>query len=143
MFSRHLTPSLCTSIACLDVAVIGGGLSGSYTAWRLRNSNQKVQVFEVSDRVGGRFRTHEFPELGDELHAELGALFFLPQRHPLLNRTIHALRLTPAMFRRPNRGQPTFFLRGRHLKTSDLNTHTIPYQLARHEFLMYPEELQR
>ena len=44
----------------LDVAIVGGGVSGVYAAWRLRTDPPKgkpqpnVQVFEQSQRIGGR-----------------------------------------------------------------------------------------
>ena len=42
-----------------DYAIIGGGVSGLYTAWRLldHDPGTSVAVFEQSDRVGGRLLT--------------------------------------------------------------------------------------
>ena len=54
----------------IDVAIVGGGVSGVYTGWRLLTSDLSeselsqfadesgklnVQVFELSDRIGGTF----------------------------------------------------------------------------------------
>lgn len=45
-----------------DVIIIGGGVSGLYTAWRLGTStNLKVLVLEGSNRFGGRFMTCQMP----------------------------------------------------------------------------------
>ncbi|MBC7213419.1 MAG: NAD(P)-binding protein, partial [Pseudomonas sp.] len=41
----------------LDVAIIGGGVSGTYSAWRLQQAHgdsQRIQLFEYGDRIGGR-----------------------------------------------------------------------------------------
>ena len=40
----------------LDVAIIGGGVSGTYSAWRLQQAHgdsQRIQLFEYGDRIGG------------------------------------------------------------------------------------------
>ncbi|WAR18525.1 APLY-like protein [Mya arenaria] len=58
---------------CEDVAIIGAGISGSYAAWRLRDRNLSVSVYEYSNRVGGRFRTIRFPNSPD-INVELGAM---------------------------------------------------------------------
>ncbi|HUQ59157.1 NAD(P)/FAD-dependent oxidoreductase [Lentzea sp.] len=41
----------------LDVAVIGAGVAGLTTAFRLRASGREVRVFEAADVVGGRMTT--------------------------------------------------------------------------------------
>ncbi|MFN9614016.1 MAG: NAD(P)-binding protein, partial [Dolichospermum sp.] len=40
----------------IDVAIIGGGISGIYSAWRLANEKNdlKISLFESSERLGGR-----------------------------------------------------------------------------------------
>lgn len=45
----------------LDIAVIGGGLSGLLALKSIveANKNLKVQLFEANDRVGGRVFTYE------------------------------------------------------------------------------------
>ena len=115
--------------ACIDVAVIGGGISGTYAAWRLRNHNLSMHLFESSDRIGGRMYTHHLSDF-DGVNAELGALYYLPQRHRLLHTVIRALRLTPREWRLPKQGLPTYYLRGRRLRASELNTYKLPYRLA-------------
>ena len=47
----------------VDIAVVGAGVAGAYSAWRLRSaySNRKVSLFEVSDRVGGRLYSKTLP----------------------------------------------------------------------------------
>ena len=44
----------------LDVAVVGGGVSGAYSAWRLqteRGPAERIALFEYSNRIGGRLFT--------------------------------------------------------------------------------------
>ena len=69
---------LFSHIACYDVAIIGAGISGTYAAWRLRHSGRKIGIFEQWDRIGGRIHTHRLPGM-PELHAELGAMYYMPQ----------------------------------------------------------------
>lgn len=78
----------------LDVAIIGGGVSGCYCGYRLltagpasptvqnmlkasgRNS-LSVALYEASDRIGGRLWTYRFPETPN-LVADLGGMCFSP-----------------------------------------------------------------
>ena len=129
--------------ACIDVAVVGGGVSGTYAAWRLRNHNLSIRLFESTDRIGGRMYTRRHLADFDEVNAELGALYYLPQRHRLLRTVIRALRLTPREWRLPKRGLPTYYLRGQRLRASDLNTYKLPYRLANSEKFHQPHELMR
>ena len=62
---------------CGDVAIIGAGIAGSYSAWRLRNQGHKITVYEYSDRIGGRCHTVKFPHIPD-VNIELGAMRFKP-----------------------------------------------------------------
>lgn len=57
-----------------DVAIIGAGVSGSYTAFRIKDTypNQSIAVLEMSDRVGGRLFSYLFPNTNT--FAELGGM---------------------------------------------------------------------
>mgnify|MGYP001545258294 CR=1 FL=1 len=135
------------SSACLDVAVVGAGLSGSYAAWRLQDTQQRVGLLEMSDRVGGRMYTwRPFPQARPAVNGELGALFYLPQQHPLLNHSIHVLKLTPVEFRPPNRDPPILYLRGRSLTQRELSSTLVgknPYHLKRDEMGRLPKNLRK
>ena len=66
----------------LEYAVVGAGVSGLYTAWRLLSDQptRRVAVFEQGDRHGGRLLT--WLPLGREggLRAELGGMRFFEQQ---------------------------------------------------------------
>ena len=73
--SNHVPGSSISSITPdIDVAIVGGGVSGIYSGWRLltADNKRKVTVFEGSDRIGGRLlsaRPPGFP--GSRLLQEL------------------------------------------------------------------------
>ena len=55
-----------------DVAIIGGGISGLYTAWRLsQTTDLRVVLMESSGRFGGRYQTVVLP---GGFPADLGAM---------------------------------------------------------------------
>jgi monoamine oxidase len=74
-----MTPLLAFSSGAhphdVDVAIIGGGLSGLSAAKDLVEAGKSVVVFEARDRVGGRVLNHQLPN-GDVL--EMGAEFIGP-----------------------------------------------------------------
>ncbi len=78
----------------LDVAIIGGGVSGCYAAYRLLTADPElprlqdlrkasgrdslsVALYEASDRIGGRLCSYRFPELPNQV-AEMGGIAFSP-----------------------------------------------------------------
>lgn len=70
-----------------DVAIIGAGMSGVYSAWQLKKQfpHMKIAVFEGSERIGGRLLSVKAPG-GENMVAELGGMRILDaQRQPLVN----------------------------------------------------------
>ncbi|HAC65785.1 MAG TPA: FAD-dependent oxidoreductase [Cyanothece sp. UBA12306] len=66
------------SLSCYDqkiprqrIAIIGGGIAGLVSAYELSQLNHQVTLFEASSRLGGRIKTHYFP---DGTYGELGAM---------------------------------------------------------------------
>lgn len=57
----------------VDVAIVGGGISGLFCAMRLKNAGFDVALFEASDRLGGRVMSVLLPGFSDQA-AELGAM---------------------------------------------------------------------
>jgi len=46
-----------------DIAIVGGGFSGIYSAWRLASTGAKVTLFEASDQLGGAsLQSHQWHE---------------------------------------------------------------------------------
>lgn len=114
-----------------DTAIIGAGVSGLYTAWRLTNdpnyANSRIAVFEGSNRAGGRLWS---VSLEDEtaIPAELGGMFFSDSQ-PLvyqLSTTVLGLDIQPISPR------PDFaYVRGDRFKIADMGTsEDLPYHLA-------------
>ncbi|MGD0189263.1 MAG: FAD-dependent oxidoreductase [Rhizomicrobium sp.] len=74
----------------VDVAIVGGGVSGVYAAWRLRaeRPDLKVALFEMSGRIGGRLRSIAFPQ-APHLVGEAGGMRFLPSQRHVYNLVQH------------------------------------------------------
>jgi monoamine oxidase len=72
------------------VIIIGGGLSGLLTAFRLKQANIDFKILEAKDQIGGRIFTkttdHETP-------IEMGATWFGRQHHSLI-KLLNELELT-------------------------------------------------
>lgn len=67
----------------VDVAIIGAGVSGLYTGWRVLDGEyvdgasrpSRVHIFDLSDRIGGRLESVFLP--GISLAAEIGGMRYL------------------------------------------------------------------
>ncbi|WP_375501215.1 NAD(P)-binding protein [uncultured Nostoc sp.] len=120
----------------LDVAIIGGGVSGVYSAWRLMCCNPstskilktwaekraddklKIGVFERSDRIGGRLLSLVPPGMPN-LRAELGAMHYVPTQTLIRSLVENKLRLKSYDFP-ANKPENIVYLRGVHLREADL-----------------------
>lgn len=120
----------------IEVAIVGAGVSGVYSGWRLVTEGglKDVTVFEASERVGGRLLSVEPPGI-DNMVAELGGMRILPAVQPRIAELLKVL----------NRGQrekiETYpfpvdepaniaFLRGVHLRLADFgDPAAVPYRL--------------
>ena len=83
---------LFTSDGYEHVTIVGAGISGTYAAWRLKDSNLKIGVYEYSERVGGRMFTRRFAEAPD-LKIEFGAMRLIPGVHRRIIKAIGELGL--------------------------------------------------
>ncbi|WP_077008983.1 flavin monoamine oxidase family protein [Saccharothrix sp. ALI-22-I] len=79
----------------VDYAIVGGGVSGLYTAWRLLDDDptRTVVVLEASDRIGGRLLTWNPAGENAGLRAELGGMRFFPQQE-MVTAVINRIGLT-------------------------------------------------
>jgi hypothetical protein len=144
----------------LDVAVVGGGVSGVYSAWRLgevgnqsrrlapllqqrRGSHLRIGLFEYGDRIGGRLFSVRLPG-NPGPPAELGGMRFLTS-----HRRVHGL--VSKKLAMPLRDLPVedpglrhlFYLRGRHFTGSEWSRSGFipPYLLDRSERSRSPGNL--
>ena len=77
----------------LDIAIIGGGVSCAYCAWRLqqaRGEKESIALFEYSDRIGGRLLSVALPGLPD-VYAELGGMRYIPDQHVIVAKLVDYL----------------------------------------------------
>jgi monoamine oxidase len=124
----------------LDVAVVGGGVSGVYSAWRLLTQGRKrlVTVFEADDHIGGRLLSVTPPGIPN-MSAELGGMRILPAVQPRIKKLIELLNTEAG----PTKQIETYpfpvdeannisYLRGVYLRLSDFsnNPDKVPYHLA-------------
>jgi hypothetical protein len=135
----------------LDVAVVGGGVSGAYSAWRLQTEsglNQRIALFEYSNRIGGRLFTITMRGLPN-VKAEVGGMRYIKDAHPVVTSVVDHLKLATAPF---PMGSPDpkigpncnlFYLRGKHLRLWELaDPAKVPYSLGWPERGLGPTQLQ-
>ncbi|KIJ29763.1 hypothetical protein M422DRAFT_115975, partial [Sphaerobolus stellatus SS14] len=60
------------NIITRDVAVIGGGSTGTYGAIRLKDYGKSVVVIEAKDKLGGHTETYHDPSTGTTI--DIGVL---------------------------------------------------------------------
>jgi monoamine oxidase len=131
----------------LDVAVVGAGVSGAYSAWRLADAGHKVGLFEYSDRVGGRLFSYTFDELPN-VHAELGGMRFIPDQHKVVTGLVAELHLATSPFPMgappPVAGENNIMhLRGRLFRARDFaDPDKVPYAVNTVERGLNPDQLQ-
>jgi Flavin containing amine oxidoreductase len=121
-----------SSAEILDVAVIGAGVSGVYSAWRLASSPRpgtppKICVFETGTRVGGRLLSVTPPGIPDT-RVELGGMRFTSSHTRVESLLKHlGIAVHPFTVSEP---QNICYVRGRRLRRQDLKTPAlIPYAL--------------
>jgi hypothetical protein len=134
----------------LDYAVIGGGIAGAYTAWRLqgeKGADSAIGLFEYSDRIGGRLYSVTIPGV-PSIKAELGGMRYIPTQHFMVAGLVDHLKLKTRDF---PMGAPDpvgancnlFYLRGKHLRLHELaDPDKVPYNLAWSERGLGPTNLQ-
>jgi protoporphyrinogen oxidase len=84
----------------LEIAVVGGGASGTYSAWRLQEAqggSDRIALFEYSDRIGGRLFTVTMPGLPN-VKAEVGGMRYIKDAHPVVTNIVEHLGLDTMPF---------------------------------------------
>jgi monoamine oxidase len=124
----------------IDIAIIGGGVSGVYSAWKLKKSfpDQNIVVFEGSDHIGGRLLSVKPPEIPN-MTAELGGMRILENTQKLIVDLIQTLNdELPAseqitLYDFPvDEDQNLAYLRGEYLRLVDFVTQPdkVPYNMS-------------
>jgi lysine 2-monooxygenase len=132
----------------LEIAVVGGGVAGVYSAWRLQQvkTEARMGLFEYSDRIGGRLYTVTLPGL-PHVKAELGGMRYIPNQHIMVKSLVDHLKLAKKEFpmgaSAPGGAKSNLFhLRGRHLRLHEFgDPGKVPYNLAWSERGLSPANL--
>ena len=67
----------------MKIAVIGAGIAGLVSAWKLSRTHE-VTLFEADDRLGGHTHTHAIELGGRTFAVDTGFIVFNPVNYPLL-----------------------------------------------------------
>jgi monoamine oxidase len=128
----------------VDVLIVGGGISGLYTAWRIikgipktgsEHPGKRIRILESSGRTGGRLLTWRPFRQNKGLHAELGGMRFFRQQKlvwSLIQYFVDVGQLQPPVpfFVNDPNGNNLTYLRQRILKNADLSDpDKVPYML--------------
>ena len=129
-----------------DVIIVGGGPSGTYLAYRLRQNNsltdKKILLLEANDRIGGRLHSVRIPGI-DYYVAEVGGMRYIPDAQPLIAQVINDLGIPTKVFEmdEENEDRP-YLLRDVFVQQKDLTTAKLPYNLKEDEEHQVPNALQ-
>lgn len=123
-----------------DVIVVGAGVAGCYTAWRLAaESGRRCLLLEGSDRIGGRLYSVVHSET-PHIPAELGGMRFKACQRSVIQLIEH-LGLAYSPFSAGG-DENLCFARGQRFKKGDLrNPDSVPYQLGDSEQGRTPDEI--
>lgn len=124
----------------IDIAIVGGGVSGVYSAWKLKTKypNKKIVVFEGSDHIGGRLLSVVPPGIPDMV-AELGGMRILENNQKLIVKLIQDINEKLSgddqivLYDFPvDKPENIAYLRGKHLRLYDFTTepNKVPYNLS-------------
>ncbi|TAE30706.1 MAG: FAD-dependent oxidoreductase [Candidatus Kapaibacterium sp.] len=121
------------------IAIIGGGVSGLYAAWKMlyeKNlTDVDIHIYEAAQKCTGRISTawihNGFP-------IELGAARFSKYVHPVLNRLVEHFQLKTMPYEYANR---FWHLRGKKLGLDDIAAGKAAYELRENEIGKYTDNL--
>jgi monoamine oxidase len=124
------------------VAVIGGGVAGTYCAWRLATSGPlapSVALFEASGRIGGRLWSQAVSPVTNQV-AELGGMRIPSDHIAMLDLITHlGLVKIPFYASSPN---TLVRLRGERIRRGDVQTaDQFPYDLPARIARLSPDEI--
>ncbi|MCX7358039.1 MAG: NAD(P)/FAD-dependent oxidoreductase [Alphaproteobacteria bacterium] len=125
----------------MRVAIVGGGVSGCYCAYRLAQAHPdwEIQLYEASDRIGGRLWSVPVEGVEGLPPAELGGMHISDKHHHLF-KLIEHLGLKPNL-RLMERSNKHYYLRGVQLTEASFKEGKVPYQLQGREAKKTPDAL--
>jgi len=134
----------------VDIAVVGAGVGGVYSAWRLKQKwpKKRIALFEYSNRIGGRLYSLPLPGM-PHVNAELGGMRYIPKSQAFVRELIGQMELPTREFPMGAPDDPggmnnLMYLRRRLMRAKDLtNPAMVPYLLNPTEQGMNPDQLQR
>ncbi|EKU45487.1 flavin monoamine oxidase family protein [Staphylococcus massiliensis] len=102
----------------VDIAIIGAGVSGLYSAYRFledpQYSQQKIGIYDLSDKIGGRLESTLLPE--SNVSGELGGMRYLTSQKITTTLIENIFNLNNERFELGNPSHHTFYLRGQRFK---------------------------
>jgi monoamine oxidase len=134
----------------IDYAVVGGGIGGAYSAWRIKQAmpNKRVVLLEHSNRIGGRLFTRPLPGI-ESVNAELGGMRYIPSIHPLVTGLVKELGLAHRDFpmgdpKADPQGNNNYAYYRRQLGRigQQGNSASMPYRVDESELNQTPDALQ-
>jgi len=132
----------------VDYAVIGGGVAGTYCAWRLKKEypEKEVVLYERSNRIGGRLLSIKMPK--SQQISELGGMRYRPEHHKLFSHLVSIFNLKTKSFPMGPKNDPDgdnniCYFRGKQIKVKELkDPQKSPFHLSS-EHGISPDDLQR
>jgi len=116
-----------------DVTIVGAGMAGLYSAWRLLSQvpQPRLCFLEESNRVGGRLDSYTFTDRGADVTVELGGMRFQDSM-ALVAKLVSRLKLATASF--PLSSNRLFYLRGMPIWEKEITEQppvpvSLPYRL--------------
>jgi monoamine oxidase len=106
------------------IVIVGAGISGLSAAYQLKKDyGLDAQVYEASERVGGRVFTKSYPKEG--VRVELGASF-IDNDHYAIRALAEELQLKLAPLKNEGRGERIFLFDGKTLNLCELYNLFLP-----------------
>lgn len=113
-----------------DVAIVGGGVAGNYTAWRLIKDQPKLKIIiiEQSARLGGRLYSEQISGI-NSVQVEHGGMRF-SRNHKLLSHLVDYLGLPTRPFKSVLANKNPIFIRGYHTSLEKITAgDRVPYKI--------------
>ena len=117
-----------------DIIIIGGGISGLFTGYKLAKSGLKILIIEGSNRLGGRINTI----WNENYYYESGAARF-HKNHTKLLSLINELELKETIEKLPNKID--YIIENKKIKKLDENYHTLLKEAIENKSKMKKEKL--